>query len=200
MVSAGSASIFAAFLLLCCACSSSAGLFPYQPPLGSPSLGSSYATGLFRAQPNGLTLPSPPGFASLTYVIVDWNITLSDNLCNHVIKAEAFNSTLYVDKMTPIYINQTCGFTRNQQITLAGDNSASNVFQQSGSWGQGSTLALYLSKRIEGVWPFSQHYTDSTLQNIDQLTIAFQGSQSFAGLSNTIAFTCVGNCTPPVLP
>ncbi len=206
MISTGrvtSGSILAAFLLLSCACSSSLALDPFFPrPFASPpsSLSTSYATGLWRAQPNGVTFPAPVGYSPITYLAVDWNLTISDNSCRHAIKIVAQNSSTFYYDMPLLYVNQTCGFTRQQQVTLAGDNAGSNVFQPSGPWGQGAALALSFSKRIEGIWPFSQHYNDSTLQYVDQLTIAFQGSQAFGALSNTIAFSCQGSCTPPVLP
>lgn len=197
------ASILAAFLFLSCVGSSaSLGLngLPLRPFVSPPSLSTSYATGLWRAQPNGVTFPAPAGYSPITYLAVDWNLTISDNSCRHAIKIVAQNSSTFFYDMPLLYINQTCGFTRQQQVTLAGDNAGSNVFQPSGPWGQGAALALSFSKRIEGIWPFSQHYNDSTLAYVDQLTIAFQGSQTFGALSNTIAFSCVGSCTPPVLP
>lgn len=204
--SAGWGSILAVCLLLCCAGSSAAadlfslGSPAFPPPRFSSSLGASSPSGLFRAQLIGVTFPSPTGFTSITYYVTDWNITLSDNLCLHSIQTTAVNSTNYILPLNLLTINHTCGFTRNQQVTFAGDNSASTVYQASGPWGQGANLAVGFNQRIQGIWPFSQHYTDSTLQYIDQLTVAFQGSQAFGSLGNTIAFSCVGSCTPPVLP
>lgn len=183
MASAGWASILVAFLFLA----------------ASSTRVEASASGLFTASPIGVRFPSPPGYSTIQYTINQWNFTLSDNIMNHVISIHAYNGS-FVDYMPLLQVNTTVGFTRNQYITLSGDTNAANVYQPAGPWGQGSTLALFLAKQIEGIWPFSQHYSVANSSNIDQITIALAGVQAWAGTSSVLTFACVGTCTPPVLP
>lgn len=208
---AGSGSTIAAFLLaLCVCCAAMPDLSPRaswvrppprpEVPRASGSLGSASPTGLFVSNSLGVTFPSPSGYSTIRYYLFQWNITLNDNLMNNVISIAAVNGSGSTLKMSPLYLNASVGFTRDQKMTIASDNNGANVYQQPGPWEEGAALALFLASKIEGIWPFSVHYTDSTQQYIDQFTIGFSGAESFASLSNTVVFSCVGTCTPPALP